>query len=85
MGVVTADTTTAERTPVVAAPRSRRMRVLSTIRRGWLKFAEKLGTIQMIVIMSIVYWVGIIVMEDLTCPLVPGSRSKSPSKELAAA
>ena len=31
--------------------------LLKTAWRGWLKFAEVLGTIQMMVILSLVYWI----------------------------
>ena len=51
-----------ENTAESAGPRSRLKRVPSSIWRGWLKFAEKFGTVQMIIILSLVYWVIITLM-----------------------
>ena len=32
-------------------------RVLTRARRGWLRFATMLGTFQMVVLLSLIYWV----------------------------
>ena len=38
------------------------MRLLRKLGRGWLKFAEILGNIQMVLILSIVYWVMVLIL-----------------------
>jgi hypothetical protein len=48
---------------------------------AWLKFAEKLGTIQMMIILTVVYWVFISIMaipfKLFTDPLILKKHSKS--------
>ena len=36
--------------------------ILSTAWRYWLKFAETLGNIQMVVLLTIIYWTGFLVL-----------------------
>jgi len=38
------------------------MRLLRKLGRGWLKFAEILGNIQMVLVLSIVYWVMVLIL-----------------------
>lgn len=38
------------------------MRIISIIWRGWLKFAEKLGNIQLAILLSLIYWTMILLV-----------------------
>lgn len=38
------------------------MRLLRKLGRGWLKFAEVLGNVQMVLILSVVYWVMVLIL-----------------------
>lgn len=37
-------------------------KVLAKVWRGWLKFAEVVGNVQMIVLLSIIYWTMLLVL-----------------------
>lgn len=38
------------------------VRILAKAWRYWLKFAEKLGNIQMVILLTIIYWTGFLVL-----------------------